>query len=255
MSLARQNTVKTANKISRIDFYFVTYFYSLYDICMADGMPSKWGIRSFEFWIVLGFMRLWIIQLWIDRIKTCSSCLHVHYVFLSKTLLHHTRERKLPFSTRVSTSASGGELGVAYGASFIGGDAGNVIKGVALFGLYHADVVNMGVAGEHTLQSLSAKISRAIINLGDDPSLVVISLVTFILDVIYHITLSLSIRFIKKLLPLDEKYSSRGRRSSSCSASAGFWGQAGWPRTGLVVAGKRQRLAQIMPCHVGDYLL
>ena len=35
--------------------------------------------------------------------------------------------------------------------------AGNVIKGVALFGLYHADVVNMGVAGEHTLQSVVGK--------------------------------------------------------------------------------------------------
>ena len=31
-----QNTVKTANRNSRINFYFVTAFYSLYDICMAD---------------------------------------------------------------------------------------------------------------------------------------------------------------------------------------------------------------------------
>ena len=33
---AQQNTAKTANRNSRINFYFVTAFYSLYDICMAD---------------------------------------------------------------------------------------------------------------------------------------------------------------------------------------------------------------------------
>ncbi len=31
-----QNTIKTASEISKSDFYFVTAFYSLYDICMAD---------------------------------------------------------------------------------------------------------------------------------------------------------------------------------------------------------------------------
>ena len=31
---AHHNTVKTAIRNSRIDFYFVTCFYSLYDICM-----------------------------------------------------------------------------------------------------------------------------------------------------------------------------------------------------------------------------
>ena len=36
MLFAQQNTVKTANRNSRIDFYFVTAFYSLYDIFMAD---------------------------------------------------------------------------------------------------------------------------------------------------------------------------------------------------------------------------
>ncbi len=30
------NTVKTANRNSIINFYFVTDFYSLYDICIAD---------------------------------------------------------------------------------------------------------------------------------------------------------------------------------------------------------------------------
>ena len=32
----RQNTVKTAIRNSRINFYFVTGFYSLDDICMGD---------------------------------------------------------------------------------------------------------------------------------------------------------------------------------------------------------------------------
>ena len=32
----QQNSRKTALKIYRIIFYFVTAFYSLYDICMAD---------------------------------------------------------------------------------------------------------------------------------------------------------------------------------------------------------------------------
>ena len=36
VQFAQQNTVKTANQNSRINFYFVTYFYSLHDICMAD---------------------------------------------------------------------------------------------------------------------------------------------------------------------------------------------------------------------------
>ena len=33
---AQQNTIKTAFRFSIIDFYFVTAFYSLYDICMTD---------------------------------------------------------------------------------------------------------------------------------------------------------------------------------------------------------------------------
>ena len=36
---AQQNTIKTAFWFSRIDFYFVTAFYSLYDICMTDMKP------------------------------------------------------------------------------------------------------------------------------------------------------------------------------------------------------------------------
>ena len=32
---AQQNTIKTAFRFSIIDLYFVTGFYSLYDICMA----------------------------------------------------------------------------------------------------------------------------------------------------------------------------------------------------------------------------
>ena len=33
---AQQNTIKTAFRFSIIDFYFVTCFYSLYDICMQE---------------------------------------------------------------------------------------------------------------------------------------------------------------------------------------------------------------------------
>ena len=33
---AQQKTLKTANKNSIINFYFVTCFYSKYDICMVD---------------------------------------------------------------------------------------------------------------------------------------------------------------------------------------------------------------------------
>ena len=32
----QQNTEKTAKRNSRMKFYFVTCFYSLYDICIAD---------------------------------------------------------------------------------------------------------------------------------------------------------------------------------------------------------------------------
>jgi len=38
---AQQNTMKTAKRNSKTDFYFVTCFYSLYDICMADGKDIK----------------------------------------------------------------------------------------------------------------------------------------------------------------------------------------------------------------------
>lgn len=31
-----KNTIKTASEISKRDFYFVTDFYRLYDICIAD---------------------------------------------------------------------------------------------------------------------------------------------------------------------------------------------------------------------------
>ena len=38
---AQQNTVKTANLNSIINFYFVTCFYSLYDICMMGNDDTK----------------------------------------------------------------------------------------------------------------------------------------------------------------------------------------------------------------------
>ena len=38
---AQQNTEKTAKRNSRINFYFVTAFYSLYDICMTGNDDTK----------------------------------------------------------------------------------------------------------------------------------------------------------------------------------------------------------------------
>ena len=38
---AQQNTEKTAKRNSRINFYFVTAFYSLYDICMMGNDDTK----------------------------------------------------------------------------------------------------------------------------------------------------------------------------------------------------------------------
>ena len=38
---AQQNTIKTAFRFSRINFYFVTAFYSLYDICMMGNDDTK----------------------------------------------------------------------------------------------------------------------------------------------------------------------------------------------------------------------
>ena len=37
----QQNTEKTAKRNSRINFYFVTCFYSLYDICMMGNDDTK----------------------------------------------------------------------------------------------------------------------------------------------------------------------------------------------------------------------
>ena len=38
---AQQNTEKTAKRNSIINFYFVTSFYSLYDICMMGNDDTK----------------------------------------------------------------------------------------------------------------------------------------------------------------------------------------------------------------------
>ncbi len=61
---AQQNTVKTANQNYRINFYFVTCFYSLYDICMAD-MKDTLGCYSMNIMIFVDcipriFKYLWI---------------------------------------------------------------------------------------------------------------------------------------------------------------------------------------------------
>ena len=42
---AQQNTIKTAFRFSIINFYFVTAFYSLYDICMARQMVKTTILR------------------------------------------------------------------------------------------------------------------------------------------------------------------------------------------------------------------
>ena len=42
---AQQNTIKTAFRFSIINFYFVTAFYSLYDICMARQMIKTTILR------------------------------------------------------------------------------------------------------------------------------------------------------------------------------------------------------------------
>ena len=41
---ALQNTIKTASEISKSDFYFVTDFYRLYDICM--GLEENEGVHN-----------------------------------------------------------------------------------------------------------------------------------------------------------------------------------------------------------------
>ena len=43
---AQQNTVKTANQNSKTDFYFVTGFYSLYDICMVTGRRDFFDMKT-----------------------------------------------------------------------------------------------------------------------------------------------------------------------------------------------------------------
>ncbi len=39
-----KNTIKTASEISKSDFYFVTDFYRLYDICM--GLEENEGVHN-----------------------------------------------------------------------------------------------------------------------------------------------------------------------------------------------------------------
>ena len=44
---AQQNTIKTAFRFSIIDFYFVTGFYHLYDICMVTFLHNNYLINHF----------------------------------------------------------------------------------------------------------------------------------------------------------------------------------------------------------------
>ena len=65
MLFVQQNTVKTANQNSRINFYFVTDFYSLYDICMVDMKDMldcySMNIMIFADCIPRIFKYLWIV--------------------------------------------------------------------------------------------------------------------------------------------------------------------------------------------------
>ena len=64
---ALQNTIKTAFRFSRINFYFVTAFYSLYDICMTRQM-IKTTIETIE---TTGFA--------LKQIHCHKSCLYCLY--------------------------------------------------------------------------------------------------------------------------------------------------------------------------------
>ena len=48
MLFAQQNTEKTANRNSKINFYFVTCFYSLCDICMADRKTCIFDMKTWR---------------------------------------------------------------------------------------------------------------------------------------------------------------------------------------------------------------
>ena len=74
----QQNSRKTALKISIIIFYFVTAFYSLYDICMGRQM-IKTTIETIETIETTGFalkqihctQKLSLLSLKKDLVKTC----------------------------------------------------------------------------------------------------------------------------------------------------------------------------------------
>ena len=46
-AVCTENTVKTANLNSRINFYFVTCFYSLYDICNRRNANNKTNPQAY----------------------------------------------------------------------------------------------------------------------------------------------------------------------------------------------------------------
>ena len=65
---AQQNTVKTANQNSRINFYFVTDFYPLYDICMADKIPNS-GVTP-------------VCVIFVKRVVSCVQIIHNIAIFV-----------------------------------------------------------------------------------------------------------------------------------------------------------------------------
>ena len=80
-----QNHAKTARQISKTDFYFVTCFYSNYDICISD------GIRHPN--VELGVLTRCLIT---DKLQfICESICYIRQGF-NKT--KETREKQLALS-------------------------------------------------------------------------------------------------------------------------------------------------------------
>ena len=100
---SQQNTVKTAKRNSRINFYFVTSFYSLYDICIADtnnqqieyelwvplrGTKVGWGVFAYPTAALLQSLQ-WVSDRYVSPRDTAlmSSCLK-NPVFMSSCQKH-----------------------------------------------------------------------------------------------------------------------------------------------------------------------
>lgn len=74
---ALQNTIKTASEISKSDFYFVTDFYPLYDICIAD-------LKKMRVCIICFYAHPHKSQALLDLHLICADtvgCYHLYYVY------------------------------------------------------------------------------------------------------------------------------------------------------------------------------